>query len=279
MAYANNPIVQTCRPGVNARAFSIMILMKGTRANEKLFWNNRARNYPLPFDRETSAKTGRILRLLEGMGVEFKGRRILDIGCGTGVYALRLAGRAKAALGVDSSPEMLKLFRAERRRRGISNAACLLSVWSALPAARVAGRFDLALASMTMAVKTRADILKMEKAAPRRVYIGWAGLRRNALLEKVYARHGVEYRAPEGAAAVLKALKKLGRKPEVRYIRDCWEKKASPAATLRDIEVGLTVNGAKMDREWVESLLKRMARKGLIKQTTSVRKALITWTN
>lgn len=253
--------------------------MKATRANEKLFWDHRARNYPLPFEKETYAKTGRLLRLLAGMGVNFKGLRVLDIGCGTGVYALRLAKAAKYAYGVDSSPEMLKLFRAERRRRGINNASCLLSSWSGLPAARVAGRFDIALASMTMAIKNKVDILKMEAAAPRCVYIGWAGLRRNVLLEKVYARHGVKYQAPEGAALVLKTLKALGRKPAVRYVRDSWEKKASVTETLRDIEVGLKVNGAKMDQDWVERLLKRMERKGLVRQTTSVRKALITWTS
>jgi len=252
--------------------------MKGTRANEKLFWNNRARNYPLPFEKETYAKTGRLLRLLGRMGVGFKGKKILDIGCGTGVYTLRLAKEAERTLGVDSSPEMLKLFRAEQRRRGIKNVSCLLSSWRAMPASRLAGRFDIALASMTMAIKSKADILKMEKTARQRcVYIGWAGVRRNALLEKVYAKHGVKYQAPEGAAIVLKTLKELGRKPAVRYVRDSWEKKASPGETLRDLEVGLKVNGADIDREWVENLLKKMARNGKVRQTTSVRKALITW--
>jgi SAM-dependent methyltransferase len=251
--------------------------MKGTPSNEKTFWNNRARNYPLPFEHETLAKTRRIFRLLERMGVIFNGRRILDIGCGTGIYGLALAGRAKSVLGLDSSAAMLKIFRAERRRRGISNAACAASSWAAVPASRLAGRFDIALASMTMAIKSKADLLKMEKAAPCRVYIGWAGVRRNPLLEKVYAKHGVEYLAPEGAALVLKTLKRLGRVPAVRYIRDNWERKASLGDTLRDIEVGLKVNGAKMDRAWTESLLKNLARNGIIKQTTSVRKALIIW--
>ena len=251
--------------------------MKGTRANEKLFWDNRAKNYPLPFEKETYTKTGRILRLLGGMGVNFKGRRVLDIGCGTGVYALRLTKQVKSAYGVDSSPEMLKIFRAEQRRRGIKNATCALHTWGSFPSASLKRLYDIALASMTMAIKSKADLLKMEKAALCCVYIGWAGVRRNALLEKVYARHGVKYQAPEGAALILKALKELGRKPSVRYIRDSWEKKYSPAETMRELEVGLKVNGAKMDEEWVAALLKRMTRKGLVRQVTSVRKALITW--
>ncbi|MFA6433845.1 MAG: class I SAM-dependent methyltransferase [Elusimicrobiales bacterium] len=251
--------------------------MKGTRANEKLFWNHRAASYPKPFEKETRAKTGRILRLVERLGVGFEGRRVLDIGCGTGVYALQLAGKAKSVLGLDSSPEMLRIFRGERRKRRIKNASCLLSAWSAAPSSLTAGRFDIALASMTMAIKTEADLRKMETAAAHCVYIGWAGARSNPLLKKIYARHGVAYKAPEGAAVVLKFLKKFGREPRVKFIRDRWEKKASPAETMRDIEVGLKVNGAKMDAAWVETLLKKITRNGLVKQTTSVRKAVIVW--
>ena len=91
--------------------------MKGTRANEKLYWDSRAGRYPRPFAGETAAKTRRILRLLAGLGVTFAGQRLLDVGCGTGVYALPLAKTAKTVLGVDSSAGMLKVFEAERRRR------------------------------------------------------------------------------------------------------------------------------------------------------------------
>ena len=77
--------------------------MKNTAKNEKLFWNCRAGNYPLPFDPSTLVKTERILRLLRGLGADFCGRDILDIGCGTGIYALPLAGKAGKVLGIDSS--------------------------------------------------------------------------------------------------------------------------------------------------------------------------------
>ncbi|OGR78588.1 MAG: hypothetical protein A2X32_04890 [Elusimicrobia bacterium GWC2_64_44] len=251
--------------------------MKGTKANEKLYWNSRAANYPRPFGRSNTGKTRRMLRLLAGLGVGFEGRRVLDIGCGTGVYALPLAATAAGVLGVDSSAAMLAVYRAERRAKGIKNAHCLRAEWSGLPAARVKGRFDIAFASMTAAVKTRADILKMEAAAPLCVYIGWAGLRRNALLEHVYAAHGVKYGAPEGEERTLRLLKALGRRPRVVRVRDSWTKTASVAETLRELAVSMKVNGEKLDEELARELLRPLTRRGKVRQLTLARKAVIVW--
>jgi SAM-dependent methyltransferase len=43
-------------------------------------------------------------------------RRLLDLGCGTGGHALRLAQRGHLVVGVDRSPEMLAEARAKARR-------------------------------------------------------------------------------------------------------------------------------------------------------------------
>ncbi len=253
--------------------------MKNTAKNEKLFWNCRAGNYPLPFDPSTLAKTTRILRLLRGLGADFTGRDILDIGCGTGIYALPLAGKAGKVLGIDSSPAMLRIFREQRLARKIKNARCRAAAWSEVPASEVRSGFDIALASMTNAVRKRSDLLKMEAAARERcVYIGWAGIRKNSLLEAVYAHHGLQYRAPEGAGRVLKVLKGMGRRPRVKFITDSWTRSASPEATMRELAVTIGVNGAKLDRKWTEAFLKHRTRAGKVSQLTRVRKGLITWT-
>lgn len=251
--------------------------MKGTRANEKLYWNSRAPGYPLPFGRSNRGKSRRMLRLLAGLGADLAGKRVLDIGCGTGVYALPLAASGGRVLGVDSSAAMLAVYREQRRARGIKGAPCLLAEWSRLPAARVRGRFDVAFASMTAAVKTRADILKMEAAAPLRVYIGWAGLRRNALLERVYAAHGLKYSAPEGEERTLAILRALGRRPAVRHVRDSWTKSATVRGALEEIAVSMRVNGARFDEERTRELLRPFTKRGRVRQLTLARKAVIVW--
>jgi len=251
--------------------------MKGTPANEKIFWDSRARTYPLPFAPGNAVKTGRIVRLLGRMGVSFSGKRLLDIGCGTGVYALPLAAAASSVLGVDSSRAMLAVYRRQCRERGIKNAACVRAAWDELPGAAVTGKFDIALASMTMAVKTRTDVLKMEAAAGTCVYIGWDGIRKNELLEEVYRAHGLEYKAPDGAPRLLKVLRALGRRFTVKRISDSWEKACPPREALREIAINMKVNGVKLRRGEVEEMLKKRARGGIVRQRTTVRKALITW--
>ena len=252
--------------------------MKNTAKNEKLFWNCRAGNYPLPFEPSTAGKTARILRLLRRLGADFSGRDILDIGCGTGVYALPLAGKAGKVMGIDSSPAMLRVFRAQARARKIKNALCLQAAWAKVPAAGIRDRFDISLASMTNAIRGKADLVKMEAAARELcVYIGWAGVRKNGLLEAAYAHHGLKYKAPEGAERVLRVLKAMGRKPRVEFITDSWAKSATPTVTLGEIGVSVRVNGARLDRRWTEAFLERKSRGGLVRQVTRVRKALITW--
>lgn len=46
--------------------------------------------------------------------------RVLDVGCGTGRYAVALAERGADVVGIDISPAMLDLARARARQRGVA---------------------------------------------------------------------------------------------------------------------------------------------------------------
>jgi SAM-dependent methyltransferase len=245
--------------------------MLTTPKNEKLFWRHKARQYPMPFDPATFRKTSRIIALAEKLGADFRGRDLLDIGCGTGIYALVL-------LGVDSSGPMLRRFRAEAGKRGIKNVRTLKSVWGKVETARVAKNFDIALASMTHAVIDLHTLKKMEAAARELcVYIGWAGVRKNPFLERIYSHHGIKYSAPEGAGEIVPLLKKLGRKFKVIYFKDSWQWKGKPGEALKDIKVSLKINAAKPDRLWVNRFLNSRTKNGILTHATTARKGLVVW--
>lgn len=252
--------------------------MISTKNNEKLFWSRKAAGYPLPFDPPTLKKTFRMVRLAGRLGADFRGRDLLDIGCGTGIYALALAGTVKSALGVDSSEEMLRRFRAEAKKRRIKNVGTLRSAWGEVPTTGVTRRFDIALASMTHAVATLKDLRKMEAAARELcVYIGWAGVRRNLFMEKVYAHHGIKYRPPAGAERIIPLLERLGRNFRLIYLKDSWRWRGASDDALKDIEVSLKVNNAAPDRAWLDKFLNRRTRKGSLSHSTLARKAIIVW--
>lgn len=252
--------------------------MLTTKRNEKIFWRHKAGKYPAPFDPETLKKTLRIIKKAEGLGADFRGRDLLDIGCGTGIYALALAKKARSVVGLDSSAGMLSRFRAEAKERRIKNAAALKSAWGDLAAARVVKKFDIALASMTHAVIKLSDLEKMEAASRELcVYIGWAGVRKNAFLQKVYSHHGVKYEAPAGAEKIVPLLKKLGRDFRAVYIKDSWRSEGKPEEVLKDIKVTLKINGARPDRDWLDKFIRRKTKNGTVTQITAARKGLIVW--
>jgi len=64
---------------------------------------------------------GRIDRIYEEIAgrVAAKGRRVLDIGCGTGGVSLACAARGAQVIGIDASPGMLQVAR----RKAVANPA------------------------------------------------------------------------------------------------------------------------------------------------------------
>jgi SAM-dependent methyltransferase len=69
-----------------------------------------------------------------------KGSRVLDIPCGTGRHALRLARRGASVLGVDVTPEYLR--QARRAARGVPNVRFVRGDMRRIP---LRGEFDAAI--------------------------------------------------------------------------------------------------------------------------------------
>ena len=55
---------------------------------------------------------------------DLRGRRVLEVGCGTGLFAAALSERAAAKVwAVDASPEMLAVARAQAPRVALRQAS------------------------------------------------------------------------------------------------------------------------------------------------------------
>jgi 2-polyprenyl-3-methyl-5-hydroxy-6-metoxy-1,4-benzoquinol methylase len=96
----------------------------------------------------------------------FEGKRFLDVGCGSGIYAVELAKRGARVVGVDFSEEMIKLSKERARSAGISEQCEFLH--GDFTAVSFPGQFD---ASYAMGVFDYARdprlLLKSMKTATR----------------------------------------------------------------------------------------------------------------
>ena len=74
---------------------------------------------------------------------------LLDAGCGSGVFSVIAARRARTVLGIDPSPEMIALAEAKKRQAGLSNLEFEVA---ALEDANVLGNrlFDVILCSSVL---------------------------------------------------------------------------------------------------------------------------------
>ena len=252
--------------------------MHATEYNKKIYWDSRAASYPRPFEPSIIRKTRKRLKELRDAGIVFRNKDFLDIGCGSGIYSLALHRQCRTVTGIDSSAAMLDNFRTETAAHHILNASCIEASWGSMKESEIYKKFDIVLASMTAAVQTCDEVLKMEKAAREWcVYIGWAGERRNALLEAVYEHHGVKYLPPPGAENIISVLDKAGRLYDIKFLYDAWFKVKTVKDTLSDLAVNIKVNDAVFDEPWTRSFLEEKARGGLVRQKTRVRKAVIIW--
>jgi len=89
------------------------------------------RRYNNPAGRLLVEQTNRMLSCVLG---DERGRRVLDVGAGTGRTALYLAGRGAEVVAYDLTPAMLEIARARARERGLEeNLAFMVGTARRLP--------------------------------------------------------------------------------------------------------------------------------------------------
>lgn len=158
-------------------------------------WNRMARDFGIKrsnrVEEEDKRKVHRehIIELLEKRGALRPGVRVLDVGCGTGTWALAFAKRGAEVVGLDFSNAMAKRMREETPPELRDKITVLEADWRRidLEEAKLAKAFDLVFANMTPAVSGPEMFLKLMEASREWCFFaGWAGRRNEPLLEGLW---------------------------------------------------------------------------------------------
>jgi SAM-dependent methyltransferase len=171
---------------IHANTFSINESNFG--ATSRLFWESKAFEYPLPFEEKLLSRTLPVINLISEKGILIEGAKVLEIGCGTGAFALPLAQQKASVTALDISDNMLNILAGEAKRLHLDSVRPIRYSWKEIDVRETCmeGAFDIALSSFSSAIEAEEDILKMERCSTQWcLYIASGKVRRTTLCEKI----------------------------------------------------------------------------------------------
>ncbi len=223
------------------------------RNKQAYFWNKKAHSYPV-YDASEDSSAKKLLKKLKERGVEFDGKRVFDIGCGTGRNTIEMAKVADSVDALDVSVEMLSLLEKSAKEQGAQN---INTIHSCFGDANLNEKYDIVVATMTPALQSLEDFAKaVSLAGEKFVYVGWGRTRSAPLLEKAFELHGGKLHLPFGAPGAKEHLKKLGFTVEVEYSQEIWEHEMTIEEAIDEMCWHIEIGGVEPDRGIVEKLLK-----------------------
>jgi SAM-dependent methyltransferase len=246
----------------------------------KAFWEMKALKYPLPFESNTLERTLNVISMAGEKGVEIRGKKILDIACGTGIYTLPFAREAAHVTGLDSSDNMIKRLTGESMKHGIANLGIIKESWKKIDieAMGLEKSFDIVWTSMSMAVKDKEDFLKMEACSRDWcVFIGWGRVNRNPVMEEAFRMHNIQHGPHPGVVVAHGILQSLGRSPVLEYFDDFWDWEGTLEEAVNDISGFIEMRGATADRDKLKILLSNYEQDGVIRHRTDAEEGIIVW--
>lgn len=138
-------------------------------------WKKKSGSYPR-YKNSEDVIEARIVNSMKKAGIDFSGKSILDVGCGTGVYTIRIAKEAGSVTGIDISQEMLSVLEQDAAAEGCQNIETIISPWDTFDTG--GKQWDIAVSTMTPAVQLAEDYQKVRDSAREAViYLGWGGKR------------------------------------------------------------------------------------------------------
>ncbi|MDR3205185.1 MAG: class I SAM-dependent methyltransferase [Deltaproteobacteria bacterium] len=153
------------------------------------FWNNRAKTFPR-FNDEPQSYENSMLDLVRNHCLDFKGKTVLDVGCGTGLYTLKIAFEALKVTALDLSDQMLEINRQDCLKLGLQNVKYVLSSFSDY---QTPERFDIVFCSMCPAINNESSRIKLvDLTGEALIFIGFQHYVDPGILVKLFDYFKIE---------------------------------------------------------------------------------------
>lgn len=245
-------------------------------------WNSMADsfgNYVLPNFREDS-----FLRLLARENMLNPEGLVLDVGCGTGKYALAIAEFCLHVTGVDLSPKMLSIAKRKAKDYDLPNVDFYCHDWHHMDIKELgySNKFDLVFAHMTPAIQSAETFEKLSAVSK-----GWCVLakpirRTDPVSDMVKEMVGIREKRESGDEDLLFSFSLLwqqGYLPQLEYEQQVWKMRK----TL-DEAYGLYINRIKTykkitlaEEDKIKEYLKSLVRDGFIYEDVNTTIATLYW--
>ncbi|MCD8554983.1 class I SAM-dependent methyltransferase [Seleniivibrio sp.] len=242
---------------------------------QKEFWNKKAQEFPRYENREGNYELG-ILDRIRKMGVDFKGKTVIDAGCGTGMYSLHIAQEAKSVLGIDISDDMLRFLNEDAAANGIKNITTVRSDWNEYKPDRT---FDIAFCTMSPALRASDARKKLNDCATECVvYMGFDGLRSSDVLEHLCPIFGITPKNFCDAHKMRAWLEENGIAYKCENVEGEWKHTKSLEDLTESSMNMLMAYDVPIDRDAVRTNLEKFGNAdGSYTETVKYRSAIIVW--
>ncbi|CAM3555593.1 methyltransferase domain-containing protein [Campylobacter upsaliensis] len=154
-------------------------------------WDKKAKTYAR-FSPTLNEIQKQSFEEFQKLGLDFKDKSVIDIGCGTGVWTLHLAFLAKEILALDNSKAMLEILQEDASKLGLSNIKSVNLSFEDFMRENANLRFDIAFLSMSPALQN--DYKHFLNLAQKKIYLAWADLRKSDFLDPIFKHFNTEFK-------------------------------------------------------------------------------------
>lgn len=154
------------------------------KENKMQLWDKKSKSFPR-YSENLNEIQKKTFECLQRSNITLSGKTLIDVGCGTGVWTLHLAQRAKSITALDASQGMLEVLQEDAKTLNLSNICLKNSNFEDFYHGAFE-KFDLAFTSMSPALNKDEDYKAFLELASIRVYLGWQEYRQSDFLAPLF---------------------------------------------------------------------------------------------